>query len=53
MPLAATRSRGRPSARLQAQRGYKVIVAVDCSAGEDVYHEQYAAFDLAKEAPRG
>jgi hypothetical protein len=23
-------------------------VPVDCSAGEDVYHEQYAAFQLAK-----
>ena len=31
-----------------AQRGYKVIVPVDCSAGEDEYHEQYAAFHLAK-----
>jgi len=34
-----------------AQRGYKVIVPVDCSAGEDVYHEQYAAFHLAKGGP--
>ena len=33
------------------QRGYKVIVPVDCSAGEDVYHEQYAAFQLAKGGP--
>ena len=31
-----------------AQRNYKVIVPVDCSAGEDEYHEQYAAFHLAK-----
>ncbi len=31
-----------------AQRGYKIIVPVDCSAGEDVYHEQYATFHLAK-----
>jgi nicotinamidase-related amidase len=31
-----------------AQRGYKVIVPVDCSAGEDEYHEQYAAYHLAK-----
>ena len=31
-----------------AQRGYKVIVPVDCSAGEDEYHEQYAVFHLAK-----
>ena len=36
-----------------AQRGYKVIVPVDCSAGEDVYHEQYAAFQLAKGGPAG
>jgi nicotinamidase-related amidase len=36
-----------------AQRGYKVIVPVDCSAGEDVYHEQYAAFHLAKGGPVG
>src|ERR1700692_1950979 len=31
-----------------AQRGYKVIVPVDCSAGEDVAHEQYAEFHPAK-----
>lgn len=36
-----------------AERGYKVIVPVDCSAGEDVYHEQYAAFALAKGGPVG
>ena len=36
-----------------AQRGYKVIVPVDCSAGEDEYHEQYAAFHLAKGGPVG
>jgi nicotinamidase-related amidase len=36
-----------------AQRGYKVIVPVDCSAGDSVYHEQYAAFQLAKGAPAG
>jgi nicotinamidase-related amidase len=35
------------------QRGYKVIVPVDCSAGEDEYHEQYAAFHLAKGGPVG
>ena len=35
------------------QRGYKVVVPVDCSAGEDVYHEQYAAFQLAKGGPVG
>jgi nicotinamidase-related amidase len=36
-----------------AQRGYKVVVPVDCSAGEDAYHEQYAAFHLAKGGPVG
>ena len=36
-----------------AQRGYKVIIPVDCSAAEDVYHEQYAAFHLAKGGPVG
>jgi len=36
-----------------AQRGYKVIVPVDCSAAEDVYHEQYTAFHLAKGGPVG
>src|SRR6202167_2888817 len=36
-----------------AQRGYKVIVPVDCSAGEDAYYEQYAAFHLAKGGPAG
>jgi nicotinamidase-related amidase len=36
-----------------AQRGYKVIIPVDCSAGEDEYHEQYAAFHLAKGGPAG
>jgi nicotinamidase-related amidase len=36
-----------------AQRGYKVVVPVDCSAGEDEYHEQYAAFHLAKGGPVG
>jgi nicotinamidase-related amidase len=35
------------------QRGFKVIVPVDCSAGEDVFHEQYAAFQLAKGGPAG
>src|SRR5580692_9597065 len=35
------------------QRGYKVIVPVDCSAGENVYHEQYATFQLAKGGPVG
>jgi nicotinamidase-related amidase len=36
-----------------AQRGYKVILPVDCSAGDSVYHEQYAAFHLAKGGPVG
>jgi nicotinamidase-related amidase len=41
------------TAAAAAQRGYKVIVPVDCSAGEDAYHEQYAAFHLAKGGPAG
>jgi len=36
------------TAQEAAQRGYKVIVPVDCSAGEDEYHEQYAAYHLAE-----
>lgn len=36
-----------------AQRGYKVIVPVDCSAGESVYTEQYSAYQLTKGAPAG
>ena len=39
------------TASAATQRGYKVIVPVDCSAGESVYHEQYAAFHLAKGGP--
>ena len=34
-----------------AQRGYKVIIPVDCSAGEDVYNEQYATYHLVKSGP--
>jgi nicotinamidase-related amidase len=34
-----------------AQRGYKVIVPVDCSAGENEYNEQYATYHLAKGGP--
>jgi nicotinamidase-related amidase len=34
-----------------AQRGYKVIVPVDCSASEDVYREQYAAYHLGGGGP--
>ena len=36
-----------------AQRGLKVILPVDCSAGDSPYHEQYAAFHLAKGGPVG
>jgi nicotinamidase-related amidase len=36
------------TAQEAAQRGYKVIVPVDCSAGEDEYQEQYATYHLAK-----
>jgi nicotinamidase-related amidase len=36
-----------------AQRGFKVVVPVDCSAAESVYNEQYAAFHLAKGGPTG
>jgi len=36
------------TAQEAAQRGYKVIVPVDCSAAENVYNEQYAAYHLAK-----
>jgi len=41
------------TAQEAAQRGYKIIVPVDCSAGEDEYHEQYATFHLAKGGPVG
>lgn len=41
------------TAQEAVQRGFKVVVPVDCSAGEDVYHEQYAAFQLAKGGPVG
>jgi nicotinamidase-related amidase len=34
-----------------AQRGYRVIVPVDCSAGEDVYREQYATYHLGGGGP--
>jgi nicotinamidase-related amidase len=36
-----------------AQRGYKVIIPVDCLSSEDTYMEQYSAFHLAKGAPTG
>ncbi len=34
-----------------AQRGYKIILPVDCSAAENEYHEQYATYHLAKGGP--
>jgi nicotinamidase-related amidase len=34
-----------------AQRGYKVIVPVDCMSSEDPYMEQYAAFHMSKGGP--
>lgn len=36
-----------------AQRGYKVIIPIDCLSSEDPYMEQYSAFHLAKGAPAG
>jgi nicotinamidase-related amidase len=36
-----------------AQRGYKVIIPVDCLSSEDIYMEQYSAFHLFKGAPAG
>jgi nicotinamidase-related amidase len=35
------------------QRGYKVIVPIDCLSSEDAYEEQYSAFHLAKGGPAG
>jgi len=34
-----------------AQRGYKVIIPIDCVASEDAYREQYAAWHLAVGGP--
>jgi len=34
-----------------AQRGYKVIIPLDCLSSEDPYMEQYAAFHLYKGGP--
>jgi len=34
-----------------AQRGYKVIVPVDCLSSEDLYMEQYSAWHLFKGGP--
>jgi len=36
-----------------AQRGYKVIVPIDCLSSEDSYREQYAAWHLYKGGPAG
>ena len=35
------------------QRGYKVIIPIDCLSSEDAYEEQYSAFHLAKGGPVG
>ncbi len=34
-----------------AQRGYKVVVPVDCLSSEDVFNEQYAAWHMFKGGP--
>jgi nicotinamidase-related amidase len=34
-----------------AQRGYKVIIPIDCLSSEDLYMEQYAAYHLFKGGP--
>jgi nicotinamidase-related amidase len=34
-----------------AQRGYKVVVPIDCLSSEDSYMEQYAAWHLFKGGP--
>lgn len=36
-----------------AQRGYKVIVPIDCLSSDDTYTEQYSAWHLYKGAPAG
>jgi nicotinamidase-related amidase len=36
-----------------AQRGYKVIVPIDCLSSEDPYMEQYAAWHFFKGGPAG
>jgi nicotinamidase-related amidase len=36
-----------------AQRGYKVIVPIDCLSSENSYQEQYSAYHLFKGAPAG
>jgi len=34
-----------------AQRGYKVIIPIDCLSSEDAYNEQYAAWHMFKGGP--
>jgi hypothetical protein len=34
-----------------AQRGYKVIIPIDCLSSDDPYMEQYSAYHLYKGAP--
>ena len=34
-----------------AQRGYKVIVPIDCLSSEDIYMEQYSAWQFFKGGP--
>jgi len=36
-----------------AQRGYKVIIPIDCLSSEDTYMEQYATWHLYKGGPAG
>jgi nicotinamidase-related amidase len=41
------------TASASAQRGYKVIVPIDCLSSEDPYMEQYSAWHLFKGGPAG
>jgi len=34
-----------------AQRGYKVVIPIDCLSSEDPYMEQYATYHLFKGGP--
>jgi len=36
-----------------AQRGYKVVIPIDCLSSEDTYMEQYSAWHLYKGGPAG
>lgn len=36
-----------------AQRGYKVMIPIDCLSSESPYEEQYAAWHLFKGGPAG